>query len=87
MNQESVNKWMKPLIERLAQSLNSPENKQWIQVFLIDPILSYIMEKFFMYFVVGAIIFGCMLLLIVLIFVMLLIRFKPSTQITMIAPS
>ena len=87
MNQESVNKWMKPLIERLAQSLNSPENKQWIQVFLIDPILSYIMEKFFSYFLVGAIIFGCMLLLIVLIFVMLLVRFKPATQITMIAPS
>jgi hypothetical protein len=87
MNQESVNKWMKPMIERLAQSLNSPENKQWIQVFLIDPILSYIMEKFFAYFVIGAIIFGCMLLLIVIIFVMLLIRFKPATQITMIAPS
>ena len=77
INSENItNKWVKVMIERLAQSLNSPENKEWIQMFLIEPFLSYILERCFSYFVIGAIIFGFMLLLIVSTFILLLIKFK-----------
>jgi hypothetical protein len=69
---------LKPWIEKIAQSMNSPENKEIIQMFLIDPILSYIMDRCFSYFIIGAIIFGCMLILIISIFVMLLIKFKAA---------
>jgi hypothetical protein len=77
INSENItNKWMKAIIERLAQSLNSPENKEWIQMFLIEPFLSYILDRCFSYFVIGAIIFGFMLLLIISTFILLLLKFK-----------
>lgn len=71
---------LKPWIEKIAHSINSPENKEIIQMFLIDPILSYIMDRCFSYFIIGAIIFGCMLILIISIFVMLLIKFKTANH-------
>ena len=81
MNSENTtNKWMKPMIERLAQSLNSPENKEWIQMFLIEPFLSYILDRCFSYFVIGAIIIGFMLLLIISIFILLVIKLRNNNS-------
>lgn len=70
--------WMKPYIERIVIMMKSNDTQQWLQVFLIDPILSYIMNRFFAYFIIALICFGALLLFVILTFVVLVLRTKSA---------
>lgn len=69
--------WLKPYIERLVIMMKSSDTQQWLQVFLIDPILSYIMNRFFAYFIIALICFGALLIFVILTFVILVLRTRP----------
>ncbi len=68
--------WLKPYIERLVIMMKSSDTQQWLQVFVVDPLLSYIMNRFFAYFLVALILFGALLLFVILTFIVLVLRTK-----------
>ena len=68
--------WMKPYIERLVMMFKSHDIQQWLQVFLIDPVLQYMMNRFFAYFIIALVIFGAILLFVILTFIVLVLRTK-----------
>ena len=70
--------WMKPYIERLVIMFKSHDIQQWLQVFLIDPVLQYIMNRFFAYFLIALICFGAILIFVILTFIVLIFRTKHS---------
>ncbi len=70
--------WMKPYIERLVIMMKSHDTQQWLQVFLIDPVLSYIMNRFFAYFLVAMVGFGALLLFVILTFILLIVRTREA---------
>jgi hypothetical protein len=70
--------WMKPYIERLVLMMKAHDTQQWLQVFLIDPVLSYIMNRFFAYFLVAMIGFGALLLFVILTFILLIVRTRDA---------
>ena len=71
--------WMKPYIERLVMMFKSHDIQQWLQVFLIDPVLQYIMNRFFAYFIIALVIFGAILLFVILTFIVLVLRTKQGS--------
>jgi hypothetical protein len=68
--------WMKPYIERLVIMFKSNDIQQWLQVFLIDPVLQYIMNRFFAYFLIALVCFGAILIFVILTFILLMMRTK-----------
>ncbi len=59
------NAWLQNMIESLAASFQSSETRQWLQVFLVDPVVAYIMERCIPYFIIAAIIVIGMFLLVI----------------------
>lgn len=68
--------WLKPYIERLVIMMKSSDTQQWLQVFVVDPVLSYIMNRFFAYFIIAFILFGALLIFVILTFIVLVLRTK-----------
>lgn len=50
------NAWLQNMIESVVVSFQSAETRQWFQVFLVDPIVSYIMERCLPYIVITAVV-------------------------------
>jgi hypothetical protein len=70
--QKWKNAWLQNMIETLVVSFQSSETRQWFQVFLVDPVVSYIMERCFPYFIIFAAIFIILVLfLIVILFIVI----------------
>jgi hypothetical protein len=59
----------------------SSDIQQWLQVFLIDPVLQYIMNRFFAYFLVALIAFGAILIFVILTFIVLVLRTKQGPSV------
>ncbi len=70
--------WIKPYIERLVIMFKSNDIQQWLQVFLIDPVLQYIMNRFFAYFLIALVVFGAILIFVILTFIVLVLRTKQA---------
>ncbi len=49
------NAWVQNMVESLATSFRSAETRQWLQVFIVDPIVAYIMERCLPYFIIAAV--------------------------------
>ncbi len=49
------NAWIQNMIESLANSFRSEETRQWLQVFIVDPVVAYIMERCLPYFIIAAV--------------------------------
>jgi hypothetical protein len=74
--------WIKPYIERLVIMFKSNDIQQWLQVFLVDPVLQYIMNRFFAYFIIALVTFGAILLFVILTFIVLVLRTKQGSAVT-----
>ncbi len=66
--------WLQKTIENLVVSFKSEETRQWLQVFIVDPVLSYVMDRFFPYILLCIIIVAAMILLTISTF--LIVFFK-----------
>ena len=77
--------WLKPYIERLVIMFKSNDIQQWLQVFLVDPVLQYIMNRFFAYFIIALVTFGAILLFVILTFIVLVLRTKQTAPVGTIA--
>lgn len=56
------------VIDKLTTYMQKDENKRWLQVFVIDPVLNHILDRIFPYIVVMSIIFVVLIILVVLTF-------------------
>ena len=66
--------WLKPWIERLAHSFQSPETQEWIQMYVLEPILSYVIERCFPYFLISGIIFGIIFILLIIALILVFVK-------------
>jgi len=60
------------LLEKCILEVKKEENMGKIQTNVLDPLIDYILERLYPYFLVTSIIFLLILLMIILVFVMLL---------------
>lgn len=56
------------VIDKLSTYMQKEENKQWLQVFVIDPVLSHILDRIFPYIIIVCIIMVVLIILIILTF-------------------
>jgi hypothetical protein len=64
--------WLQKWIHKLTKTIQTDENKKIMQVFLIDPVLNYILERIFPYILILCVLF---VILTVMISLTLLIVF------------
>ena len=56
-NKPSRNEWVQSFIQKLIKSVQTDDNRKMIQVFLVDPVLNYILERLFPYVAVLCVLF------------------------------
>jgi hypothetical protein len=78
--QQKTSPWLKPWIERIAHSIQSPQTQEWIQLYLLDPIITYILERCFPYFVVFTVIFGILFILLIVMIVFMFIHINARVK-------
>jgi len=70
---------LKGWIDQFAHSLSSTDTKNYIQQLVIEPFLEYILQRSFPYMIIILCVFGAMLLIVILIFVLLLMN-RPTAS-------
>jgi hypothetical protein len=73
--------WLQKTIENLVVSFKSEETRQWLQVFIVDPVIQYVMEKSFPYVVMCIVIIAAMILLTVSTFLLVFFRTGSTSSI------
>lgn len=71
---ERLSDIMKKSIEKTAMALQTSQNKEYIQLFLIDPFLKYIFSRLFPYILIGVSIFAGLFLFIVSCMIFLIVK-------------
>jgi hypothetical protein len=56
--------WLQRWIHKLTQTIQTDENKKMIQVYLIDPLISHIMDRIFPYIVIMCVLFVVLTIMI-----------------------
>ncbi len=64
------NAWLQNMIESLVVSFKNAETRQWLQVFIVDPIVAYLMERCMPYIIICCIIIVALLCLVIGTFLM-----------------
>jgi hypothetical protein len=72
--------WLQKTIENLVMSFKSEETRQWLQVFIVDPILSYVMDRFLPYIILTVIVIVSMILLSVSTFLIVFFRMRSASE-------
>ena len=79
--------WIEKLIDRAVQMLQNETLRQKIQIQLIEPLLTYMLERLFPYLVILCVVFGLMILSSASILVLLVMKPTAAAVATAIAPS
>jgi hypothetical protein len=64
MDSSKKKEWIHAWVQKLIQSIQTDENKKVVQVFLIDPILNYILERLFPYVLILCVLFVILTIMI-----------------------
>ncbi len=72
--------WLQKTIENLVMSFKSEQTRQWLQVFIVDPILSYVMDRFLPYIILTVIVIVSMILLTVSTFLIVFFRMRSVSE-------
>jgi hypothetical protein len=56
--------WLHSIIQKCIQSVQTEENKKMVQVFLIDPILNYVLDRLFPYVLILCVLFVILTIMI-----------------------
>jgi len=74
---EKTTKMIRAWIDQFAHVIQSTDTKDFIQVIVLDPFITYIMGQIFPYIIIAFCLFGAVLIVVILTFVLVL--FRPST--------
>jgi len=56
--------WLQSIIQKCIQSIQTEENKKMVQVFLVDPILNYVLDRLFPYVLILCVLFVILTIMI-----------------------
>ena len=56
--------WLQSIIQKLIQSVQTDENRKMVQVFLLDPILNYVLDRLFPYVLILCVLFVILTIMI-----------------------
>jgi hypothetical protein len=62
--QKPKNDWLQGIIQKCIQSVQTEENKKMVQVFLVDPILNYVLDRLFPYVLILCVLFVILTIMI-----------------------
>ena len=69
-----IKKILDEVFEEILNEWNKPESKKKVQENIIDPIVSYCVDRVYFYFIIGSIISFILIFLVILILILLLTR-------------
>lgn len=69
-------------INKVFLKLNNEENRKYIQIYLIEPMLNHILERIFPYIILTTVLFIVMILCIVMISIFIYYDIKSSNIIS-----
>lgn len=70
--------WMEQLLEKSIMILNKEETRKRLQIYLLDPLLTHILERVFPYIVFTCVLFSLLLIVAILTFGMLLVQSRSA---------
>ena len=70
----SKHDWLQRWIRKLIQTIQTDENKKMIQVYLIDPLISHIMDRIFPYILIMCVLFVVLTIMISLTLLLVFTR-------------
>ena len=71
---EKTTKMIRSWIDQFAHVLQSTDTKDFIHVIVLDPFIKYIMGQIFPYILIAFCLFGAVLIMVILTFVVVLFR-------------
>jgi hypothetical protein len=71
---EKTTKMIRSWIDQFAHVLQSTDTKDFIHVLVLDPFIKYIMGQIFPYILIAFCLFGAVLIMVILTFVVVLFR-------------
>ena len=77
MNQPSIQPFLEKGIEKIIQIVQNDTIKKKIQMLILDPFMSYIIERLFPYLIVLGVIFIVLIMLCVCSVWLLFVRYTP----------
>jgi len=66
--------WIQRWIHKISQTVQTDENKKMLQVFIVDPLINYMMERIFPYIVILCILFVLLTAMIALTMIIVFTR-------------
>ncbi len=75
-DKKTQGKWIKRWVETLAHSMQQKETKEWLQMLVLDPFLSYIIDRVFPYFILLIVLFALLLIFVIITCVLIIYRFQ-----------
>ena len=75
-NAKTQGKWIRRWVETLAHSIQQKETKEWLQMLVLDPFLSYIIDRIFPYFLLLIVLFALLLVFVIITCVLIIYRFQ-----------
>lgn len=69
-------KWIRKWVETLAHSIQQKETKEWLQMLVLDPFLSYIIDRIFPYFLLLIVLFALLLVFVIITCILIIYRFQ-----------
>lgn len=75
-DKKTQGKWIKRWVETLAHSMQQKETKEWLQMLVLDPFLSYIIDRIFPYFLLLIVLFALLLIFVIITCVLIIYRFQ-----------
>jgi len=79
------NDTLRKFIQKTLILLNNDESKKYIQIYLIDPILSHVLERIFPYIILTSVLFIILILCSVTICIFIYYQIKISSSRAMLA--
>lgn len=69
------------IIDKLSNYMQKDENKRWLQVFILDPVLNHIFDRLFPYIIIVCIVMVVLIILIVITFFLVFTKLgQPSAS-------
>jgi hypothetical protein len=66
--------WLQRWIHKISQTVQTDENKKMLQVFIVDPLISYMMDRILPYIVIMCVLFVLLTAMIALTMVVVFTR-------------
>ena len=76
INTKAQGKWIRKWVETLAHTIQQKETKEWLQMLVLDPFLSYIIDRIFPYFLLLIVLFSLLLVFVIITCILIIYRFQ-----------